>query len=143
MICHLAVLLAFTPNGFTPRPGVLPAMTLRARVVAGAAFNSLSTEEKVAMVRVVDCNGPSEGPLKAPAKKPDWATLTNETWTSVKAEYPELSATSEDVLSAAWNELKTGDVGTGSSPGEGAVPVGIAVVVFLILGVAGKSGGFF
>ena len=160
MICHLAVLLAFTPSGINPpqrarrnyplgginpRPGVVTTILRAARAgprggspVAGEAFSSLTTEEKVAMVRVVDCNGVSEGPLKAPQKKPEWAILTNETWIEVKAEYPELSECSEDVLAAAWNELKSGNVGAGSSaePGDGAVPVGIAVALFLAAGVA-------
>ena len=49
---------------------------------------------------------------------------------------PHLSQ-SEDVLAAAWNELKSGDVGAGSSAaGDGAVPVGIAVALFLAAGVA-------
>jgi hypothetical protein len=71
-------------------------------------FLKLSSDERVAMVKVSKCIAPGEGegPLGKPVYKPAWATPTNETWAEVRAEYPVLESLSDETLEACLVDIK-------------------------------------
>ena len=116
LLCVFAASALWTASAFSVSSTVSTVSTVRSRapsralVIAGEKFDGLSTDQKVAMVRVANCLAPQGdgfGPFASPVKKPEWAALTNETLADIKTAYPIFEDMSDVELSACVAEVKS------------------------------------
>ena len=141
----VAMMLAATAAFSTHPPRVLASFRSARRAgyavaIVEPAFDALSLEEKVAVVRVANGLGMSDGPLEAPEQRPEWSTPSNETWAAVKAEYPVLEALADETLQTCVAEVKakaapapTAATSEAAGLSAGAAPLGLAAITIAAL----------
>ena len=115
------------------------AVALRAGHLVASAFDDLTLDEKVAMVRVAQCldsraedeaGAFAAGPV---SKRPEWASPTNETWTEVRSSYPVLKDLSDETLAAAREECLQKQQTVAPTSGDGGLSSGAVPLTFLAI----------
>ena len=146
-MAHLAFLLLIGRNGFG-LSGCRPALLTvgRRSSTPALSFDSLGTDQKVAVTRIAQQLGAGEGPLGKPIFKPNWVTTTNETLAEVRVEYPVLESVTDEMLAESIAQCKGGNVARSDAiskstamAAEGAVPIA-ALVLALVVGFALNAG---